>query len=186
MPTNKLWLEHTEKAAWESVQALREKLAEADKRMQRLAPQVNGWQSLLADAFVFALGTAVHPLAFVLILSTGPVVHAIHRNFLLMGISAGVRGAGALLMLVGGIFALSGWGHYDSCHEMGEARCEPEPPDGKPFFIAGAILIGGAVIMDAALGLRRPRAKPRATALQVQPFVSPTEHGAALGLAGAF
>jgi hypothetical protein len=47
MPTNKLWLEHTEKAAWESVQALREKLAEAEKRMQRLAPPVNGWQALL-------------------------------------------------------------------------------------------------------------------------------------------
>jgi hypothetical protein len=47
MPTNKLWLEHTEKAAWESVQALREKLAEAEKRMQRLAPPVSGWQPLL-------------------------------------------------------------------------------------------------------------------------------------------
>jgi hypothetical protein len=47
MPTNKMWLEHTEKAAWESVQALREKLAEAEKRMQRLAPPVSGWQPLL-------------------------------------------------------------------------------------------------------------------------------------------
>lgn len=47
MPTNKLWLEHTEKAAWESVQALREKLAEAEKRMQRLAPPIDGWQPLL-------------------------------------------------------------------------------------------------------------------------------------------
>jgi len=47
MPTNKLWLEHTEKAAWESVQALREKLADAEKRMQRLAPPTGGWQPLL-------------------------------------------------------------------------------------------------------------------------------------------
>src|SRR5688572_33316270 len=47
MPTNKLWLEHTEKAAWESVQALREKLADAEKRMQRLAPPTAGWQPLL-------------------------------------------------------------------------------------------------------------------------------------------
>ncbi len=58
MPTNKLWLEHTEKAAWESVQALREKLAEADKRMQRLAPPVSGWQPLLD-----ALDAAKHELS---------------------------------------------------------------------------------------------------------------------------
>ncbi len=49
MPTNKLWLEHTEKAAWESVQALREKLADAEKRMQRLAPPIEGWQPLLDE-----------------------------------------------------------------------------------------------------------------------------------------
>jgi hypothetical protein len=48
MPTNKLWLEHTERAAWESVEALREKLQEADKRIERLAPPVEGWQELLA------------------------------------------------------------------------------------------------------------------------------------------
>jgi hypothetical protein len=47
MPTNKLWLEHTERAAWESVEALREKLLEADKRIERLAPPVEGWQKLL-------------------------------------------------------------------------------------------------------------------------------------------
>ena len=55
MPTNKLWLEHTEKAAWESVQALREKLADAEKRMQRLAPPTGGWQPLL-DAIDAAKG----------------------------------------------------------------------------------------------------------------------------------
>ncbi|HEX3776287.1 MAG TPA: hypothetical protein VHV51_17565 [Polyangiaceae bacterium] len=48
MPTNKLWLEHTERAAWESVEALREKLQEAEKRIERLAPPVEGWQELLA------------------------------------------------------------------------------------------------------------------------------------------
>jgi hypothetical protein len=42
MPTNKLWIEHTERAAWESVEALREKLLEADKRIERLAPPVEG------------------------------------------------------------------------------------------------------------------------------------------------
>jgi chromosome segregation ATPase len=49
MPTNKLWLEHTEKAAWESVQALREKLADAERRIERLAPPVAAWQSLLDE-----------------------------------------------------------------------------------------------------------------------------------------
>jgi hypothetical protein len=47
VPTNKLWLEHTEQAAWQSVEALREKLALAEQRQARLAPPVEGWQSLL-------------------------------------------------------------------------------------------------------------------------------------------
>ena len=47
MPTNKLWLEQTERAAWESVEALREKLLAADKRIERLAPPVSGWAELL-------------------------------------------------------------------------------------------------------------------------------------------
>ena len=49
MPTNKLWLEHTEQAAWQSVDALREKLALAEQRQARLAPPVEGWQSLLDE-----------------------------------------------------------------------------------------------------------------------------------------
>lgn len=46
MPTNKLWIEHTERAAWQSVDALREKLALAEQRQQRLAPPVEGWREL--------------------------------------------------------------------------------------------------------------------------------------------
>src|SRR5262245_17599749 len=46
MPTNKLWIEHTERAAWESVEALREKLADAEKRMQRMAPPAEGWRGV--------------------------------------------------------------------------------------------------------------------------------------------
>jgi chromosome segregation ATPase len=46
MPTNKLWIEHTERAAWESVKALRSELAEANKRLERLTPPVEGWQAL--------------------------------------------------------------------------------------------------------------------------------------------
>jgi hypothetical protein len=48
MPTNKNWLEHTERAAWESVEALREKLLAADKRIERLAPPIEGWPALLS------------------------------------------------------------------------------------------------------------------------------------------
>jgi hypothetical protein len=48
MPTNKLWIEHTERAAWQSVQALREKLAEAERRAERMAPPVQGWRELFA------------------------------------------------------------------------------------------------------------------------------------------
>lgn len=47
MPTNKLWIEHTERAAWQSVDALREKLTLAEQRQQRLAPPVEGWRELL-------------------------------------------------------------------------------------------------------------------------------------------
>ncbi len=47
MPTNKLWIEHTERAAWQSVQALREKLAEAEARAERMAPPAEGWRELL-------------------------------------------------------------------------------------------------------------------------------------------
>jgi hypothetical protein len=47
VPTNKLWIEHTERAAWQSVDALRDKLADADRRLARLAPPVEGWQALL-------------------------------------------------------------------------------------------------------------------------------------------
>src|SRR5688500_5173571 len=46
MPTNKLWSEHTERAAWQSVQALREKLTEAEQRAERMAPPAEGWREL--------------------------------------------------------------------------------------------------------------------------------------------
>jgi len=40
MPTNKLWLEHTERAAWDTIHALREKLSKAETRLQSLVPGV--------------------------------------------------------------------------------------------------------------------------------------------------
>jgi hypothetical protein len=46
LPTNKLWIEHTEQAAWQSVDALREKLALAEQRQLRSAPPVEGWREL--------------------------------------------------------------------------------------------------------------------------------------------
>jgi hypothetical protein len=47
VPTNKPWIEHTERAAWQSVEALRDKLADAERRQARLAPPIEGWQALL-------------------------------------------------------------------------------------------------------------------------------------------
>jgi hypothetical protein len=47
MPTSKLWLEHTERAAWDSVEALRERLLKAEQRLQALAPHVDGLPRLL-------------------------------------------------------------------------------------------------------------------------------------------
>jgi hypothetical protein len=47
MPTNKLWIEHTERAAWDSVEALRERLVKAEERLQALAPNVDKVPQLL-------------------------------------------------------------------------------------------------------------------------------------------
>jgi len=47
MPTNKLWIEHTERAAWDSVEALRERLAQAESRLQALTPGVDRVPALL-------------------------------------------------------------------------------------------------------------------------------------------
>jgi hypothetical protein len=47
MPTNKLWIEHTERAAWDSVEALRERLLKAESRLQALASGVDRVPELL-------------------------------------------------------------------------------------------------------------------------------------------
>jgi len=47
MPTNKLWIEHTERAAWDSVEALRERLLKAESRLQALATGVDRMPQLL-------------------------------------------------------------------------------------------------------------------------------------------
>lgn len=47
MPTNKLWIEHTERAAWDSVEALRERLLKAESRLQALAGGVERVPQLL-------------------------------------------------------------------------------------------------------------------------------------------
>lgn len=47
MPTSKLWLEHTERAAWDSVEALRERLLQAEARLQALASGVARLPQLL-------------------------------------------------------------------------------------------------------------------------------------------
>ncbi len=47
MPTNKLWIEHTERAAWDSVEALRERLLKAESRLQALATGIDRVPQLL-------------------------------------------------------------------------------------------------------------------------------------------
>src|SRR3954470_13035770 len=47
MPTNKLWIEHTERAAWDSVEALRERLLKAESRLQALAAGIDQVPRLL-------------------------------------------------------------------------------------------------------------------------------------------
>ncbi|MEZ4221406.1 MAG: hypothetical protein R3B13_10815 [Polyangiaceae bacterium] len=43
MPTNPLWLEHTEKAAWDTVQTLRAEVERANKRVQQLTELQGQW-----------------------------------------------------------------------------------------------------------------------------------------------
>jgi hypothetical protein len=47
MPTNKLWIEHTERAAWDSVDALRERLLKAESRLQSLSTGLDRVPQLL-------------------------------------------------------------------------------------------------------------------------------------------
>ncbi len=47
MPTNKLWLEHTERAAWDTIHALREKLSKAERQLKALVPGVTHVPELL-------------------------------------------------------------------------------------------------------------------------------------------
>lgn len=47
MPTNPKWLEHTERAAWDTVKTLRQKLEEERQRAERLSPVGGGWKRLL-------------------------------------------------------------------------------------------------------------------------------------------
>jgi hypothetical protein len=47
MPTNKLWIEHTERAAWDTVSALRQEVAKLQKQVERMAPPTKGWEELL-------------------------------------------------------------------------------------------------------------------------------------------
>ena len=47
MPTNPLWLEHTEKAAWGTVEALRGEIERERRRLQRLTELQPVWPKLL-------------------------------------------------------------------------------------------------------------------------------------------
>ncbi len=47
MPTSKLWLEHTERAAWDSVEALRERLLRAEARLEALGSGMKRLPQLL-------------------------------------------------------------------------------------------------------------------------------------------
>jgi hypothetical protein len=47
MPTNPEWLEHTENAAWDTVQTLRAEIQRERQRVERLTRLTPGWQKLL-------------------------------------------------------------------------------------------------------------------------------------------
>jgi chromosome segregation ATPase len=47
MPTNREWLEHTERAAWDTVQSLRRQIEEERTRVARLTPLRESWQRII-------------------------------------------------------------------------------------------------------------------------------------------
>lgn len=47
MPTNPKWLEHTERAAWDTVQTLRRQIEQEQQRSARLAPAGESWKRIL-------------------------------------------------------------------------------------------------------------------------------------------
>ena len=47
MPTSREWLEHTERAAWDTVQSLRKQIEEERERVRRLTPIRESWQRIL-------------------------------------------------------------------------------------------------------------------------------------------
>jgi len=47
MPTNREWLEHTERAAWDTVQSLRRQIEEERARIVRLTPLRESWQRII-------------------------------------------------------------------------------------------------------------------------------------------
>jgi hypothetical protein len=47
MPTNRDWLEHTERAAWDTVQSLRRQIEEERVRIMRLTPLRESWQRII-------------------------------------------------------------------------------------------------------------------------------------------
>ena len=49
MPTNPLWLEHTERAAWDTVQALRNELDRERERIGRLTRLQPAWPKLVSE-----------------------------------------------------------------------------------------------------------------------------------------
>jgi hypothetical protein len=47
MPTNREWLEHTERAAWDTVQSLRQQIEQERARVARLTPLRESWQRII-------------------------------------------------------------------------------------------------------------------------------------------
>jgi DNA repair exonuclease SbcCD ATPase subunit len=47
MPTSREWLEHTERAAWDTVQSLRRQIEEERVRIARLTPVRESWQRII-------------------------------------------------------------------------------------------------------------------------------------------
>jgi hypothetical protein len=47
MPTNREWLEHTERAAWDTVQSLRQQIEQERTRIARLTPLRESWQRII-------------------------------------------------------------------------------------------------------------------------------------------
>jgi len=150
-----------------------------------------GWQTLIADSLSISTivvgasfddgGGALVGVGIVSLLVTPAIIHAAHRNWLLMGVSLGLRVGGSALLLAGIIQSLSNidWGSDE------ENPPSDDGSSGTVLVILGTFALISAPILDAVLAIEE-RAPAQSSAWTVRPWASARDRSAGMTFAAAF